>query len=65
VTRWAAAWDEEHDAPFMGTDYADAIGKRVSVAVVAIERAVRRGEITEIDRHNVKRGVCGCYVVAE
>ena len=64
VTRWAKAWDDANDAPFMATDYADAIGKRVSVAVVGIERAVRRGEITEIDRHNVKRGVCGCYVVA-
>ena len=64
ATRWAKAWDDANDAPFTATDYADAIGKRVSAAVVAIERAVARGEITEIDKHDPKRGVCGCYVVA-
>ena len=62
VTKWAKAYDDEHDRPFLATTYADAVGVSVATAVQRIERAVKRGEITEIDKH--RPGVCGCYVVA-
>lgn len=65
VTRWAQAWDDANDRTFMATDYADDRRLSLPVAVARIERAVRRGEITEVDKHDPKRGVCGCYVVAE
>lgn len=61
VTLWAAAWDDEHDRPFLATDYADAVGINLVEAVRRLTLAVRRGQITEIDRH--RPGVCGCYVV--
>lgn len=62
VTAWARRWDDEHDRPFLATTYADSISLTVAEAVKRIEKAVARGEITEIDKH--RPGVCGCYVVA-
>lgn len=62
VTKWSKAYDDEHDRPFLATTYADAVGVSVTTAVQRIEKAVARGEITEIDKH--RPGVCGCYVVA-
>ena len=63
VTMWARRWDDEHDRPFLATTYADDVDLTVAEAVRRIEKAVNRGEITEIDKH--RPGVCGCYVVAE